>query len=189
VANPKLQVYTCVLKQQRPFKAATIFQQTGLSRSLIQYHLTKLIDDGFLEKDGMYYCLVARNDLLDSLTDVSSNNVMGLLTEQSGYLNDYRAINEAIHIAVLARCAGMPGNLELKNNAQQTIDDTIDALKGLKRYLNSKQIDRKQAVRELTNDDEYSANWDVVKNAIQKAGYSRKEWDDYTLKTRQELKL
>lgn len=188
MSNAKLQIYSAVLKQQRPFKASTIHLETGLSRSLIAHHLKKLIEEGFIERDSNkpIYSIVARNDLLDAITDVSANNVIGLWDQKPKFLDaSTKEINYAIEASVITRCAGTVGALETKVYIQKGIDNAIDDLKKLRRYLNSKTYSQKAALNRLEN--ERDSIWEAVKYSVLKAGFTRDDWDNSSLQKEQEL--
>lgn len=178
MSNGKLQVVTAVLKQQKPFKASIITMETDLSRQLVYSHLQTLVAEGFLEKDGMKYGIVARNDLLDTVIDLGSNNVMGKLEKipelfEKSTLDD---INYKIEASVIIRSAGTLGYVETRLGYQKEIDDLISDLKKFRRYLNAKTYSKAYALQRIEKERE--AIWKVISKY---APVTRAEWDEHTL--------
>ena len=52
VSEAMMQILAAVLKQTGIYTAADLFQETGLERSLIHYHMNKWVESGYIEKQG-----------------------------------------------------------------------------------------------------------------------------------------
>jgi hypothetical protein len=159
----KAKVIGEVIKQQGMFKAARIVNATGLGRSLVHHHMQNLVAEGFLEKDGMYYGVVARQDLVDALVNIGENRVTGLFPIEPPVL-DKQLTNEYIEIAVLLRSAKVNGGERMRMLIGRELDKVIDQCKGAKRYLNSKELAEKKALIKLDNNwDEY---WEHIRKFV-----------------------
>jgi biotin operon repressor len=172
--SSKYQIYAAVLKQTAPFKAVLIQQLTGLSRQLIHHHLTTLCDEGYLEKDKTFYSLVARNDLLDLITS-ASDLTYGKLEKQTAYLGNIGRLNDVAESLVLLRNARVTGHVPLRNRVNSQIDEAIESLKGLKRWINGKQIDSSRAVTQIENQLDWL--WDTIGEGLMLEGISRAEFE------------
>ena len=143
----KAKVIGEVIKQQGMFKAITIVTATGLGRSLVHHHVMNLVADGYLEKDGMKYGVVARQDLIDNLVGIGENNVTGLFPAPDVFKR--KEINEYIELAIMLRAARVNGAEAMRNAIAQTLDTEIQQCKGAKRYLNSKTVSERKALKKL----------------------------------------
>lgn len=138
-----------VLKQEKPFKAAKVFALTELSRSLIRYHLDKFVEDGTLEKAGMYYSIVDRDALINSLADMSEGPTIQLVSSTLLLGKDADQLNNTIRAVAVFRILELPYYQEVKNNVIKEIDDTIKQLKNARKYINAKSMTQKRALNTL----------------------------------------
>lgn len=170
-------ILSCLIKlsmgedtNAKPFRASHVYQQTGLSRSLIAHHLNVLTEKGILRKDGFYYTIVDMAKLWDAIKDSSGNKINGLLEREYGFLKSKDSMNKAVERLVLARTGKLSGHQELTEQYNKELDETLDALKGLKRYLNSKSMLQDKARRLIEQDwDEF---WKNLGQSFQAAGYN-----------------
>lgn len=175
----KARVIGEVLKQQGVFKAARITQATGLARQLVYHHLTQLTEDGFLEKDGMLYGVVARQELIDSLVNINEKDVVGLLPAK--VMLNYDDINRAAEISLNLTAAGLEGHLKLRQKLIEDTDLVIRRFKAFKRYMNSKTISKKKALRFIEK------NFDEVWGVYRKiADIDREQFEAELLKLEKE---
>lgn len=159
----KAKVIGEVLKQQGMFKAATIVTATGLSRQLVYHHLSQLTSEGYLEKDGMKYGVVARQDLIDSLVNVGENQVTGLFSTPPTDF-DRVLMNKVIDMAVMLRAAKINGAEAMRNTATKELDTMIDECKAAKRYLNSKTMSDKKALKKLY--EGFDEHWELIRQVV-----------------------
>lgn len=181
MAKGKLTIYSAVLKQEKPtFKAASIHQQTGLSRALVRYHLENLVKEGFLEKDGMYYCLVARNQLLDVLTDVSKDSSTGMLEKDLKFIQ-VNQLNTIVEDSIAMRSAKMNGYRSYQDYVNEELDILITALKRLQRFHNSKTVAETKALNFI--EDNLGVIWPRVREVMLEAGITENEFSKRLLET------
>lgn len=171
----KAKVIGEVIKQQGMFKAARIVEATGLSQQLVYHHLKSLVADGYLEKDGTKYGVVARQDLVDSLVSIGENNVTGLFPNSTEFSAKF--LNARIEMVVLMRGARMKDNDKARMIVAGGLDELIAQCKAARRYLNSKSISEKKAISRLEKEWEtwwphlqkfVEADKDKVYNALAK---------------------
>lgn len=158
----KARVIASVLKQQGVFKAVTVVNATGLSRSLVHHHLTKLVEEGYLEKDGVKYCIIARADLLDSLAEINESSQKGLLPEGKRFYFD--EANAQIETVVKMRAVKMDGYQELQRKTAYVLDDIINKCRAAKRHMNTAQMKEEKALEQLVKD--FESHWKFMRNVV-----------------------
>lgn len=139
--NGKAAVLNAIAKQTVPFKPSKIVDLTGLDRRLVNYHLAKFTERGWLQHYGQVYEITSLDLIVDALTDVavepsknkkpearglvsaSTANSLGEFAKRIGYLKRLRA----------------PESVEMATHYNQVLDETIAYFKSVKRYLNNAQ--------------------------------------------------
>lgn len=148
----KAMILSAVLKQERPFKAAKIFSLTDLDRSLIRYHLTNLVKEGALEKNGMYYAIADRDTLINLVANVSEGP--RLRKPETTYILMLNTLHVPLELAVALRVLNHPVAQEFKAAINKGIDDSIKELKSARKYLNESRPMPRTAVR-MVNDIDF----------------------------------
>ena len=128
---------SALLKQEKPFKASRIFQMTGLSRSLVRYHLDQFLSQGYLEKNGMYYAILERDKLINLVATESDDDGRIKLAKDTKFL-DAELVNNHVRIVSALRHLKMPYSQEMKQVLIDEIDRTIRQLRIARTYLNEK---------------------------------------------------
>lgn len=142
-------VLAALLKQDKPFKAARIYQMTDLSRSLVRYHLDNFVKEGGLEKHGMYYAIADRDILIDIITSVSEGPSIQMAEKALLLGKDAAHINNAIRTSAALRTLGIPYSDEIKKHIVSEIDWAIKQLKNARKYVNEKSMTEKRAAKVL----------------------------------------
>jgi hypothetical protein len=168
-------VIAAILNQGGIFAARHIVNATGLSRQLVYHHLNGLVKDGFLEKDGTKYGIVARQDLINFLAEIGESKTIGLLEKKA----DIDEINEYIELSIACRAIGLTGSQEFKARIVKELDEYIYQFQRAKRYLNTKTISKKKAT------DKTEADLDKVWMLLSRWSKFDKqqfttEWDELT---------
>lgn len=147
-----LVVLAFVAKQDGLFKASDVFAETGLERPLVYYHLNRLVEKGLIEKAGSSYCVLDRDRLIEA---IAYGNTRKKFTEASDTIifKNSKELNRTINSALRAKAMVLPGSRELKDEINNSIDKTIDALKAAKRLLNSRQIKPQKAKKNFEVED------------------------------------
>lgn len=175
----KFQILAETLKQKAPFKAVKIYQPLGLSASLVQYHLGVLVNEGYIEKDRAFYCIVDRDGLIDHLANVSEQKMAGLLTRDFKFTQEKTnvLVTDLIHL----RSLRAPGSKEVIKATGEMIDGAIKALTQLKRYLLQKEVGetkaRKQVLSQYEEDNDYF--WKSYSTLFLAAGIDKKTFMDW----------
>lgn len=147
--STKAMILSAVLHQEKPFKAAKIFNATGIGRSLVQYHLGSLINEGALEKNGMYYAIADRDALINAVGDLEEDS---RLKKPKGNL---------IVFEVLASLQAVkhPVAKDAKRLLLDYYDKEISDLKVRRKYAAQHMKNPKPAQRILKDVDRA---WDVI---------------------------
>ena len=138
-------VLAYVAKQDGFFKASDVFNETGLDRPLIYYHLGRFVSKGYLEKQGQNYCVLNKNDLIEAL--VSGRKSRSYKATKTVIYNKHKDLNQVIDTIVRSRAMFLPGSKEAKDKLNEAIDQTVESFRSAKRGLNSKQMKKFKAQR------------------------------------------
>ena len=130
----KAQIIGAILKLDRPFKASTIVQMTGLSRQLVFNHMKRMVEEGHLEKIDKSYVTRNKEELLNSLVE-QSERIETSLPQPGGFFTSVNGINRMAESAVAARILDLPMSGEYRDSMIQKCDDSIKVLKQLRKYL------------------------------------------------------
>lgn len=132
-------VLAFVAKQDKLFKAADVFAETGLDRQLVYYHLNRFVENGWIEKIDQSYAVLDRNALVEA---IAFGNKESKVREAHNTLifKNGDALNRSIQLAIEAKALDLSGSREFKQKINEVITDTIESLKQAKRGLNTKQI-------------------------------------------------
>ena len=160
--HAKAVILNAVLKQERPFKAARIYQMTDLSRSLIQYHLKQFVTEGALEKAGMFYAIRDRDTLLDIMVNSEGGPSLRLAT-QTPLLAPVAELNRTANELVGMRILNYPLALQMRKVVLEEIDRTIASLKDVRKYINEKSMVEHKAAKMVPNaNDVFEKYKDVI---------------------------
>lgn len=143
------------------FTAADIYEETGLDRQLVYYHLTRLVDKGLLEKSGPKYIICDREQLLELLA-YGQANITKTEAEPTIIYTKHNTdiLNQIIRVAHLARAAGIPGSKELKESVNRDINDTIMMLNTVKRIMNRKRkMNKRKAHKALKKYEDFTEDY------------------------------
>lgn len=154
MVNMRMNVVSAVLKIDRPFRAATVVDMVGLERQLVWYHLNELVKEGLLEKTGRVYQINSREDLLDSLVELTNQTSVSKMTPSKtmfGFDADWW--NSLAEFTVLGKGLHDELSLEMRNHLIRKIEDTINELKQLRKFVNAAQRSEESAARKLHGKD------------------------------------
>jgi DNA-binding transcriptional ArsR family regulator len=135
-----------LMREKEPFRMSAIVKGTGLRSSHVDYHLKRLVDEGFLEKQGQVYLLVNQAGLIDSLISTKSN------VAEPKFLNKYpfkEYRNTHLDGLLYGRAVDLPYHREIKTSMLEDIDNTIKQLKEVRRKIANDSIDPNTARRRL----------------------------------------
>jgi hypothetical protein len=136
-----------LLQERKPFRMSAIVKGTGLRSSHVDYHLKRLVDTGSIEKQGPVYLIVNTEQLIDSL--INSRVVEGPAPQ---YLNKFPFKSlEKLHLPAirLGRAIGLPESLEIRTALVEDIDNSIKALKEVRKRLTNDHLDSNSARKRL----------------------------------------
>lgn len=139
-ADVKLLILGNVAKFERPFRLANITEMTGLERQLVHYHLTKLVEQGKLEKIGKTYSIINKDELIDSMLDGINNSDIRKI-KPAGLLGKETTehLNKLCAAIVYAKALKLPMSIDMAVFMNRMVDETVLELKALKRYVNNSQ--------------------------------------------------
>lgn len=165
MAHGKMLVLGNVLKLNRPFKAATITQMSGLSRQLVYIHLNNLCETGYLEKIDKSYIIRDREGLLTTLIEESDNPGTSK-PEAGGFFSKERidTWTGQAEMIIASRTLGLPMSLDARQGMVDKIDDSVRVLKHLRKYLTNATKTTGSAQKFLKD----MGDGDVVEEAIWK---------------------
>lgn len=179
--NGKAQILSELLKMNRAFRARHIVEQTGLSRQLVNHHLSSMVTDGSLEKDGVYYTVADRDSLINAVATIDDGPSMKK-AHSTQFINEelVKALNTIARIIVSSRNTKAPFHREVKEFMVNEIDDTIRSYKNLRKYITAKTMTPKVAQTNLPKDAEEA--WGMFGRMLQ--GYTDKdtfikEWEEW----------
>lgn len=183
--SAKAEILSFIAKQQgKPFKAIHVEQDTMLVRQVVHYHLKKLVADGVLEKDRFHYTAVSNDLIIDLMLRSSDNKVTGLLAGKLELLKDPTLVNATVERIVVLRNAKSPASKELTTMYVIEVEKTIEALKGLKRYLTTKTIKDTKAHTIVRKDKE--VYWEKLGPLLMNNGVSRVMFEDFFKETNED---
>lgn len=138
--NGKVLVIGAVLKLDRPFKAATITQMSGLSRQLVWQHLGDLTESGYLEKIEKTYVVRDKEGLLSTLLEAADTVESGLPKPGGFFPADFtNGVNAKLETFVASRTLDLPMSLSAREGMLRRIDETVSILKQMRKYLTTSQ--------------------------------------------------
>lgn len=139
MSDAKTLILATTLSFHKPFKASHVFQLTELSRELVRYHLTKFTEQGFLEKNGLYYSIQNKDGLLNLLHSEPERASINRL-RNTGFIQNAEKWNEWADMAAAARKLHLPYASEMADGIVDEIEKTIASLKDLRKYVRSKEM-------------------------------------------------
>lgn len=179
--NGKAQILSELLKMNKAFRARHIVEQTGLSRQLVNHHLSSMVTDGSLEKDGVYYTVADRDSLINAVATIDEGPNMKK-AHSTDFISEShaKAINYITDLIVYARNSKAPFHRELKEFWVNQIDDTIRSYKNMRKYATAKSTTLGRARHNLPKDPEEA--WTQFGEMLQ--GYTDKdtfikEWEEW----------
>lgn len=152
-------ILATLIKQDKPFKVARIGNATGLDGNLIRYHLRALLDNGVLEKNGMYWSIVDRDALINAITELSDEPHIRR-PEATKLVPKMEAVNKALEYAVALRELNHPVAPVLKLEMLKEIDNTIHELKNARKYITRASMNERKARKRTEDIDEV---WQYLK--------------------------
>lgn len=145
-----------VAHQETFFKASDVYEETGLDRPLIYYHLNNFVKKGFLEKQGQNYCVLDRKNIIEALAfGNSKDKVHGAVATKLYKQVTADTLNRAVLLTLYAKVLTLSGSRDLKERLNEEIDKTIEGLKAAKRSLNTRQIRVNKALKFIRKDEDY----------------------------------
>lgn len=137
-------------KQNGLFKASDVYEETGLERPLVYYHLGRFVEKGYLEKQGSTYCVRDRESLVEAIAFGKASRkkeVKSTLIWPNG-----KAMRTTVNQIVAARAMSLPGSRDCKDQLNLAIDDTIESLRNAKKLLNTSSLRQRKATKTFDED-------------------------------------
>lgn len=152
-----------ILKQEGPFRARHIWEPLGLTTQNVGNHLSRLVSKGILIKSGITYELESKERLVDEMVNSGQRMRLESAKPVGAFYPMAEAHQTTIDYTVRARMLEKSGATEMHVVLNQMIDDTIEEMKKLKKWLNHKTY-----VQSRAEDGFDSEMWDSLKDMFLK---------------------
>lgn len=134
-------------------------KEVGISRQLVHFHLTHLVQKGLIEKNGPIYFVPSMDRLVDVLVESNESSSGGRGYETPIFKENSKVLKDLVNQVLQARGVGITEANSMKSHLIDIIDDTIKSLKKEKNYLAVTNYSPRSSVRaiEKLGDNKWAA--------------------------------
>jgi hypothetical protein len=165
--NGKAMVITEVLKQDGLFKALHIANGTLLPRQNVHYHLTQLVGEGLIEKQGQNYAVVEKEKLLDLLLASKDGNALKRGNKNAVHNTEFNELKQVIDVVTLLRALVLEQSMELKTHMANLLKEASDSLLAERKYLLEKVVSPGSARKQLRGKGNEEQFFKTISNAFE----------------------
>lgn len=158
--NGKLQIIAAIINIDKPFRASHITQMTGLDRNLVRYHVVNFTSLNLLEKVDRTYILKNREGLLNLMIE-SAEKTETALPKPGGFFRTIDTLNLKAEAIVAARSLNLPMASDARDGYVKLIDDTIQVLKNLRKYVTNATKTEGSAQKFFKKNDDVEVLWEI----------------------------
>lgn len=165
MSEAKLLIIAQALKSDHPFRIMHIEQTTGLSKQLVRHHLKLLERAGWLERNGNYYSVAERDELLNEMVAAGLNRRDSHALTPTVLIgeNEVTAVNDLAKTYFALKALDFPHANLIKRKLLRLIDESLETLERGRRYVNTSSMRPMPARKFIENQ---STLWEDIRGIV-----------------------